>query len=364
MGGSLENLEWVPYNRYIPPLFKRQSRWDFLLVSLTSVLERSRMILSGELVGFSRSECFHRRLLRGTGLAASLLLAVGALAADVRGQEPAPASGKSAERLLGSVEQLSRGEQRERGAIVSAMLERQGWEVEPHSFQAGELAGTNLMVKVQDDAEQEAKDSKDRRWLVLGAHMDRVAKGRGAVDNGGGCAALMELCQRLKAEPLENVRVWAVYFDLEENGLLGSDAFARQLESKPTLYVNLDVFAYGDQVWLHSKDEADPIVEAAKKVDADHPFSFDHGVSYPPSDHLSFRKAGIEAASFSLLRPVDVEQLEGMFAGKSKERPEVLQLIHTEEDQPQKVDASKMAMGVDFVEATLRRWSELVLNAP
>jgi Zn-dependent M28 family amino/carboxypeptidase len=291
-------------------------------------------------------------------------MALGAIPPVATGQDKEPALEKVAERLLGSVEQLSRGEQRERGAIVSAILERQGWKVEPHSFQAGELSGTNLMVKVQEEADQEDKPLTDRTWLVLGAHMDRVAKGRGAVDNGGGCAALMELCQRLKEKPLEKVRVWAVYFDLEENGLLGSDAFARQLEAKPTLYVNLDVFAYGDQVWLHSQDEADGIVEAAKKVDADHPFSFDHGVSYPPSDHLSFRKAGIEAASFSLLRPVDVQQLEGMFAGKSKDRPEVLQLIHTEEDQPQKIDAQQMAQGVDFVEATLRQWSEQMQNSP
>ena len=322
------------------------------------------MILPGDLVGCFGLGSFHRPTLKGKALVASLLLVSGFIASGASGQEAAPAIDKVAERLLGSVEQLSRGEQRERGAIVSAMLERQGWEVEPHSFQAGELSGTNLMVKVQEETDQEEKKRKDRTWLVLGAHMDRVAKGRGAVDNGGGCAALMELCQRLKDKPLENVRVWAVYFDLEENGLLGSDAFARQLESKPTLYVNLDVFAYGEQVWLHSKDESDPIVEAAKKVDADHPFSFDHGVSYPPSDHLSFRKAGIEAASFSLLRPVDVEQLEGMFAGKSKERPEVLQLIHTEEDQPQKIDAAQMAKGVDFVEATLRRWSEPMPSSP
>lgn len=322
------------------------------------------MILPGDLVDFFGSGSSHRPLFQGKALAASLLLASGFIASGAWGQEAAPAIDKVAERLLGSVEQLSRGEQRERGAIVSAMLERQGWEVEPHSFQAGELSGTNLMVKVQEATDQEEKQQNDRKWLVLGAHMDRVAKGRGAVDNGGGCAALMELCQRLKDKPLKDVRVWAVYFDLEENGLLGSDAFARQLDSKPTLYVNLDVFAYGDQVWLHSKDEGDPIVEAAKMVDADHPFSFDHGVSYPPSDHLSFRKAGIEAASFSLLRPVDVEQLEGMFAGKSKERPEVLQLIHTEEDQPQKIDASQMAKGVDFVEATLRRWSETMRSSP
>jgi hypothetical protein len=322
------------------------------------------MILPGDLVDFFGSGSSHRPLFQGKALAASLLLASGFIASGAWGQEAAPAIDKVAERLLGSVEQLSRGEQRERGAIVSAMLERQGWEVEPHSFQAGELSGTNLMVKVQEATDQEEEQQNDRKWLVLGAHMDRVAKGRGAVDNGGGCAALMELCQRLKDKPLKDVRVWAVYFDLEENGLLGSDAFARQLDSKPTLYVNLDVFAYGDQVWLHSKDEGDPIVEAAKMVDADHPFSFDHGVSYPPSDHLSFRKAGIEAASFSLLRPVDVEQLEGMFAGKSKERPEVLQLIHTEEDQPQKIDASQMAKGVDFVEATLRRWSETMRSSP
>jgi hypothetical protein len=322
------------------------------------------MILPGDLVDFFGSGSSHRPLFQGKALAASQLLASGFIASGAWGQEAAPAIDKVAERLLGSVEQLSRGEQRERGAIVSAMLERQGWEVEPHSFQAGELSGTNLMVKVQEATDQEEEQQNDRKWLVLGAHMDRVAKGRGAVDNGGGCAALMELCQRLKDKPLKDVRVWAVYFDLEENGLLGSDAFARQLDSKPTLYVNLDVFAYGDQVWLHSKDEGDPIVEAAKMVDADHPFSFDHGVSYPPSDHLSFRKAGIEAASFSLLRPVDVEQLEGMFAGKSKERPEVLQLIHTEEDQPQKIDASQMAKGVDFVEATLRRWSETMRSSP
>ena len=67
------------------------------------------------------------------------------------------------------------------------------------------------------------------RIVLVGAHLDSWAAGTGAVDNGAGVAATLEAVRILKAlslKPRRTIRV--VLYGGEEEGLLGSEAYARQ----------------------------------------------------------------------------------------------------------------------------------------
>ncbi len=63
--------------------------------------------------------------------------------------------------------------------------------------------------------------------MLLGAHLDSWDLGRGAIDDGAGCAIVMEAGRqiaRLARHPRRTVRV--VLFANEENGLAGAKAYA------------------------------------------------------------------------------------------------------------------------------------------
>lgn len=260
-------------------------------------------------------------------------------------------TGDAVARVKSAISMIAKGEANERQAIISKLLEERGIASEPVAFDSGNAKGTNLRTELS------GQDQPANRWLILGAHLDRVAVGQGIIDNGCGCIALMELSTRLKSKPLPNLHVTAMYFDLEERGLLGSKAFAKTLDPKPLAYLNLDVFAYGRQMWLHTADENDPFVSIAKKVDESSPLTLEHGLKYPPSDHLSFRGEKIYAMSYSLLPPDEVKEVESMFEGQ-KIRPKILATIHTPEDQPEKAVPQDILDGVDFLEKNLRAWAE------
>ncbi len=71
-------------------------------------------------------------------------------------------------------------------------------------------------------------DSQTAGRLLIGAHADAVPGTPGADDNASGLAVLLELARCLADSPLRHHVEWAV-FNLEEYGMVGSDAYARHL---------------------------------------------------------------------------------------------------------------------------------------
>jgi hypothetical protein len=67
--------------------------------------------------------------------------------------------------------------------------------------------------------------------LVFGAHFDTVAGSPGANDNATGVAAVFSTARQLTALPCRSRPVIFVLFDEEEDGLVGSAAFARKLRT-------------------------------------------------------------------------------------------------------------------------------------
>ena len=55
-------------------------------------------------------------------------------------------------------------------------------------------------------------------------------------------------------------RVAIAFWDLEEIGLLGAKAYVADGGAKPALYVNFDVFGWGDTLWMMTPDAEGPLV--------------------------------------------------------------------------------------------------------
>ncbi|MEO0837023.1 MAG: M28 family peptidase, partial [Cyanobacteria bacterium J06642_3] len=84
--------------------------------------------------------------------------------------------------------------------------------------------------------------------ILIGAHYDGVPGTPGADDNATGVAALLELAEEFANRPLK-YPVRLVAFDLEEYGLLGSFAYAKELkqEQQPLrLMISLEMLGYKD----------------------------------------------------------------------------------------------------------------------
>ena len=235
-----------------------------------------------------------------------------------------------------------------RGAILQLLAASQLPATEK-SFTHEAMQGVNVTSEVSGAAQQPL--------LLLGAHYDQVGEGSGVTDNAAGSAVVLELARRFHGKPLQNHRVAAAFWDLEEKGLLGATAYVVEGGEKPALYVNFDVFGWGDTLWLMSPDAAQPLVAASDSAARAAGIRFSSGDKYPPTDHLAFLKADWPAVSYSLLGQDEIAQIVRMFSGeRDLPPPRVLKVIHSADDTLEQVEPPQAAKGIDAVEAALRSW--------
>lgn len=258
----------------------------------------------------------------------------------------APAWAQDADRLTASLKAITDGDDTlaRRNAIIAQL---RTLDVEPavESFGEGRNAGANIVVTLGTGV----------KTIVLGAHYDRASVGRGAVDNGAGCAALIEVVAAIKALPLQQVRLQVVFFDREENGLQGSRAFFAA-GHKADYALNIDVFAYGDSIfatrshpdgllirWLHlaGKETGLPVREVPRE-------------RYPASDHQTMFNAKIETLGIALLDTADIDGILSMSGGPRSPAPRILTMIHTPNDTLAEVRPEQMKRGITLVEQLIR----------
>jgi aminopeptidase S len=290
---------------------------------------------------------------RWFGAATLLWALLGSLALGTPQVQPTAAPGTSAAQLRRIVEAIVAGEDSaQRGAAITRQLEALGIPFRRQEFTARGQRGANIVAELPGSG---------TRRLLLGAHYDRVVVGRGAVDNASGCAAVLELLARLKAEPLRNTTVSAVFFDLEEAGLLGSRAYveAPGAQGLPTLFFNFDVFGYGDTLWVMSPSNDSAPAKAFQQAAREAQLPLRITREYPPSDHLSFVRAGVETVSVSLLEAGEVDGVLASLPGGSRseppaEKPRVLKIIHTPDDTLDRIDSAAMAKALPVLVRTIR----------
>jgi aminopeptidase S len=255
-----------------------------------------------------------------------------------------------ATRFVSQVKAISSGaDSKARGAAITKRLDELGIKHYVETFTYADRQGENIVA--------ELPAGKPTKQLMLGAHYDRVKDGQGAVDNASGSAAVLELLAALKKKPLKEYAVTAAFFDLEEIGLRGSAAFikAREGKSLPAIFINFDVFGYGDMLWAMTPDEQASSALAVKDAAKAAKFPLEIGSKYPPSDHLSFIRAQVETLSFSLIDGSEIPAILKVFNHEVPEKmPRVLTIIHSADDTPDKIDGAAVARALPVVEQAIR----------
>lgn len=219
--------------------------------------------------------------------------------------------------------------------------------VEP--FGDGRSAGANVIVTLP---------GRGPKTIVVGAHLDRVGVGRGAVDNAASCAVLIELIAAFKASPVgSTVRV--VFFDREENGLVGSRMHFSTPGHRADYAINLDVFAYGDTIFATGSRPDGVLLRSLRAVGevTGLPVREVPPDRYPGSDHQTMINAQIETLGLALVDKADVDGIVAMDVSKMRagQGPRVLRIIHSPNDTMAEVRVDQMARGIAFVEQLIRQ---------
>jgi Zn-dependent M28 family amino/carboxypeptidase len=285
--------------------------------------------------------------LRTLSLLAAFSTALMLVHADARADAANAAAGHWAQQ----VSAISAGDDTAaRAAAITRQLDALGIPWRSEAFTLDGKTGNNLVADLGGKA--------DAPLLLIGAHYDRVQVGRGATDNASGSATVLALAEALHANPLQNHRVQVAFWDLEEAGLLGSRAWVTtEGREKPALYVNFDVFGWGDTLWMMTPLADAPLATLMAAHSKAAALGFSAGDKYPPTDHLAFLAEGWPAVSFSLVGGDEIESILAVFGGqKPASVPKVMQVIHSPRDTDAELDPSNVPRAVKVLDAGLREW--------
>jgi carboxypeptidase Q len=229
------------------------------------------------------------------------------------------------------------------------------WEMPNHV--TGPVDSENVVAEIRGR-------EKPEEFVLLGAHLDSWDLGTGALDNGCNSAMVIDAARVIHASgtiPRRSIRF--VLFTGEEQGLLGSAAYAHAHRAELDRMIAAVVFDSGDgKVTGYSlggrKDILDPVKEALKPVQSlgVNDFTFDAGMD---TDNFDFLLEGVptlvanqEPANYMLnyhaasdtFDKVDIAQLKKQVAisavtvfaladaeeriGARQSRAEIEQLLH------------------------------------
>lgn len=111
-------------------------------------------------------------------------------------------------------------------AWLKQEYERLGFVTTEHSYGNRFAGGTNFVA-------DRVAESGSQKFVILSGHLDSVGNA-GADDDGAGIVSSLAIAKALRDVPLQTgLRVLA--FDQEENGLVGSAAYARSLNERRTI---------------------------------------------------------------------------------------------------------------------------------
>jgi hypothetical protein len=129
-------------------------------------------------------------------------------------------------------------DRQEAAEYIQAALEDAGWTMATQAFTSDGKSGTNLYA-VRPGTDDAAGT------ILVGAHYDTVERSPGVDDNATGVATVLEVARLFGDRPTPH-SLEIVFFDQEEAGLLGSQAFVSAAENRDDLEaaVILDMVGY------------------------------------------------------------------------------------------------------------------------
>jgi hypothetical protein len=143
--------------------------------------------------------------------------------------------------------------------------------------------------------------------VLLMAHLDSVAAGPGACDDGCGVATLLETIRALKASHFAGRHpIDALFTDGEEDGLLGAAAFLRGGTVHPLAVINVEARGNQGPSYLFQTGPGDaPLIELYARHVRHYATSSLYGEIYKylpnDTDLTPFLKAGITGYNFALI---------------------------------------------------------------
>lgn len=140
-------------------------------------------------------------------------------------------------------------------------------------------------------------------YIVIGAHFDTERNCPGAIDNATGIAINFGVIKKLMTLKERNVNIILVYFDQEEEDLVGSQAFASML--KKEAFNILSVHTLDTMGWDRDGDYAveidmpTPYLKQAFTVASERLGIPIHQIRASSTDYLSFRDLGFQATGLT-----------------------------------------------------------------
>jgi aminopeptidase YwaD len=200
--------------------------------------------------------------------------------------------------------------------------------------------------------------------LVVGAHYDSVPGSTGANDNGAGVVVLLSWLRLALAQP-PRIPLEVVFFDLEEQGRVGSRAYLEQVGAENVLaMVNLDICGVGDTIVVapphHVKQG--PLHQPLLRVAAAGVCPYQVGDRLPPGDDLTFEQAEIPNISVCILPWQDregvLEIAQAIHHGRSPtELPMILETMHNgRRDSIETIEEPAMQQLFSWLTETLKQF--------
>lgn len=159
--------------------------------------------------------------------------------------------------------------------------------------------------------------------IIVGAHFDCIDEGYGIVDNWSGASLLPSLYESLASRPRKHTYIFVGFTD-EEKGMVGSEAYARQMTPVERTHthamVNLDTLGLGTtNVWLSHSDKT--LVNYMLKV---------AGAMKLPLGAVNFEQVGATDS-------VSFEDLKIPSITIHSVTPMNYQVLHTTQDRPSSI---------------------------
>lgn len=212
---------------------------------------------------------------------------------ELSGAEPARVGG----RVLRLAERKSAEGRQDARQYLRQAYEDLGFEVEELSYTSGFKRGVNLVARRKPDAVAQGQGI-----VILSSHLDSVGNA-GADDNAAGTVAVLAAAKALQGLPLQH-ELRIVAFDQEEDGLVGSAAYVKQLRASgeierviANITVEMPGYDADDDGRIHVIDCDENTSSSLTKVAQGALAGMDAPLSIEPactnrSDHASFWRAG------------------------------------------------------------------------
>lgn len=177
-------------------------------------------------------------------------------------------------------------------SYIADELSKMGLTVELHNYGTG----TNVFVRLSA-TEPEAS------VILLGSHFDGIDNSPAAGDDGTGVALVLAAARYFASTSVRENEIIFAFFDQEELGLIGSQAFAEKMRMEVPLLAAAHIF---DLIsWDADEDgavelwSADPDLEALYREVASEQGVAIESVDFDSSDHASFIGNGFASVGVS-----------------------------------------------------------------